>query len=205
MVDRKRNQNIIDDEVAERKKTSLPSLYELVPARETVEVPEPIYSTLYEATKPEEDGKRNGEVPVATDYLGIGTELSTSSSELLEQKQIERLTWKIRELDATNNYLRAQVDELQASLNSIRSEKLGDISDALVDKPAVFILDVFHNKNSINLSEIERNTDSVQGWMMLARLLKAGLIGERGEELYITEAGREFYEKIERLITSSGK
>lgn len=205
MIDRKRNQNIINDEIMEREEASRPSLYELVPPRETIEVLESPYSTLYEPTKPEEGGKRNGEVLVTTNYLGIGTEISTSSSELLEEKQIERLTWKIRDLEATNNYLRAQVNELQALLSSIKSEKIGDISDALVDKPAVFILDVFYNGNSIKLFEVERNIDSVRGWMMLARLLKAGLIAERGEELYITKTGQEFHDKIERLAMSNGK
>ena len=206
MTDRKRNQNITNAKVVEREKPTWPSIYELVPARETIEVPESTYSTLHEpTTKPEKDGKRNGELLVTTNYLGMGTKIFTPSSELLEEKQIERLTWKIRELEATNNYLHAQVDELQVLLSSMESEKLGDISDALVDKPAVFILDVFYNRNSIKLSEVERNIDSVRGWMMLARLLKAGLVAERGEELHITKTGQEFHDKLERLATSSGK
>lgn len=205
MVNRKRNQNIINNEVVESKERPWPPLYELVPARETGEVLESAYSALYEPTKPEEDGKRNGEVLVTTNYLAIRTEISTSSSELLEQEQIQRLTWKIRDLEATNKYLRARLDELQALLGSIRSQKLTDISDALVDKSAVFILDVLYNKNSIKLADVERNIDSVRGWMILARLLKAGLIDESGEELYITKAGQEFYEKIRGLVTPSGK
>ena len=205
MIDRKRNQNIINDEIVEREEASRPSLYELVPARETIEVLESAYSTLYEPTKLEEGGKRNGEVLVTTNYLGIGAGISTSSSERLQGKQIERLTWKIRDLEATNNYLRAQVNELQALRSSIKSAEIGDISDALVDKPAVFILDVFYNRNSIKLLEVERNIDSVRGWMMLAHLLKAGLIAERGEELYITKTGQEFHDKIERLAISNGK
>jgi len=40
---------------------------------------------------------------------------------------------------------------------------------------------------------------------MLARLLKAGLIAERGKELYITKTGQEFHDKIEGLATSNGK
>ena len=205
MVDRKGNQNVIDDEVVERKEVIWHSIYEPVPAGQTIEVLEPAYPILYEPTKPEEDGKHKGELLVTTNYLGIATEISTPSSGLLEEKQIERLVWKNRELEATNNYLRAKVDELQASLSSIETEKLGDISDALVDKPAMFILDAFSSRNSIKLSEVERNIDSVRGWMMLARLLKAGLIAERGEELYITKTGQEFRDKIERLATSSGK
>jgi predicted transcriptional regulator len=69
----------------------------------------------------------------------------------------------------------------------------------------VFILDVFYNRGSIKVAEIEQNIDSAKGWMMLAHLLKAGLIDDRGDEIYITEVGRELYGKIERISTSSGK
>jgi len=205
MVDRKRKQNIINDEVVERREASWTSIYELLPAGETIEIPEPTYPTLYEPTKLEEDGKRNGELSLTMNYLGVETEVFTPSSGPLQEKQIERLLWKIRELEAANNYLGTRVKELQDLLTSTEREKLEDISDALVDKPAVFILDVLCSRDSIELSEAERNIDSARGWMMLARLLKAGLIATEGEELYITKTGREFHEKIARLVTSSGK
>ncbi len=205
MIDRKRNQNVINVETVEMEGTRRPPLYEPVPTRETIEILESVYSTLHEPTRSEEDGERRAETLPATNYLGIGTEIFTSATEIFKEEQIERLTWEIQNLEAKNDYLRTQVSQLQDLHGLIQSEKLGDISDALVDKPAVFILDAFFHRNSIRLSDIEQNIDSATGWMMLARLLKAGLIYEKGEELHITDTGREFYKKIEGLITSSGE
>jgi hypothetical protein len=73
-------------------------------------------------------------------------------------------------------------------------------ADTMLDPLGMFLLQrIAERDGGVSFGELADNFDGVDGWVIIARLLRAGLLDENGLSVYATSSGRNAAVRTESL------
>lgn len=147
-----------------------------------------------------------------------GSDVGTGGSALAQRRPTEQADWDIDAAGASDTSsqfepLHSEVTALWATASGLRQKlssaesKIGEleqnqewresgeelyISYAGGSELGLFILQMASQVDSLPIAEAADNLATGDGWIAVARLLKAGLLDENGKSLYLTTAGEKF-------------
>ena len=168
--------------------------------RVDLEMP-PFESLTPRPTEGESNGEirpRNGQATPATSltalpqltqpFAPLHSEMTTLGP--AGQQLMEELAAAKGKLDALERERKIHQQEIEIAVAHAASTELG-----------LFILHkIAEAGEGVPLGEVDANLQGPEGWLAVARLMKAGLVDENGRTLYSTSAGEQVLEDIGKRL-----